>query len=102
MENKRYNEIDHKDIKTIDDINKIVAHEVQLHKKRKAAMKEGMATATAMSITSKIIIIIMTIIFIAIVGYVSFYVYIYFAGVYQSNVRNLENMKEMSQENESK
>ena len=65
-------------------------------------MKEGMATATAMSITSKIIIIIMTIIFIAIVGYVSFYVYIYFAGVYQSNVRNLENMKEMSQENESK
>lgn len=70
MKNKRYDEIDHKEIKTIEDINKIVENEVKLDKERNDELKRGMATATTMSLFSKIIIILMVLFMVSLFSFV--------------------------------
>lgn len=96
MENKRYNEFDHKEVNTMKDIDIIVNNEVKLDKKRNSAMKEGMVSATVMSIFSRIIITILSVIIGGIIVFVAFLVYSLFSNMYETNVNKINNMKEQS------
>ena len=54
----RYNEINHEDIKSIDDINKIVKYESELDREREKKLKKGMKTANRFSKFSKVVLFI--------------------------------------------
>lgn len=99
MKNKRYNEINHKDVKTIDDIDKIVDNEVKLDEERGEALKDGMISATAWSIISKIIIIFISLIFVAIVFYISIIAYVFFANSQVRTVSEIKKFQYLPKEN---
>ncbi len=78
MKKERYDEVDHKQINSMDDIDNIVKNEVKLDKKRKSSMKMTRASAEAMSFLSRIIIAVIVVAMLAIIGYLGILLYSYF------------------------
>ena len=82
-ENIRYNEIDSKDITSMDDIDRIVSNELMLDKDRNKNLKSGMRTAKAVSGMSKFIISITIAIMSLIIVFISYLALSYLHKSYQ-------------------
>lgn len=95
-ENIRYNEIDSKDITSMDDIDRIVSNELMLDKDRNKNLKSGMRTAKAVSGMSKFIISITIAIMSLIIVFISYLALSYLHKSYQKfgTIPNTFNLSE--------
>ena len=94
--NLRYNEIDSKDIQSMDDIDRIVSNELMLDKDRKKNLKSGMRTAKAFSGMSKFIILIVIGIMSLIIIFMSYLAFSFFNENYKKfgTIPNTFNLSE--------
>lgn len=72
LESLRYSKVKHQDIKSIEDIDKIVETEIILENQREEQFKKAVKTAEQLTGLSKAIIIIMSLIMLAVMGFLLF------------------------------